>query len=76
MLFPAENAEGCSGAGSNLVAYYDGTPTAPGNAVRSATDHPATITSEGQFICSRPTSVPGDGDIYVGFETTYVAASR
>lgn len=73
VLFPVENAGLLVGRPITLVAYYDADADGdPGNAVRLGADHPATITAEGQFLAF-PTDfrVPGDGDVYVGFETTY-----
>jgi len=73
ILVPAENGGSLVGRPITLVAYYDADADGdPGNAVRLGTDHPATITAEGQFI-TFPTDfrVPGDGDVYVGFESTY-----
>lgn len=73
VLFPTENAGMLLGRPITLVAYYDADADGdPGNAVRLGADRPATVTSEGQFL-SFPTDfrVPGDGDVYVGFETTY-----
>ncbi|MBO9663311.1 FG-GAP repeat protein [Dokdonella sp.] len=73
MLVPAENNGSLVGKPITLVAYYDADADGdPGNAVRLGTDLPATITAEGSFI-TFPTDfrVPGDGDVYVGFETTY-----
>ena len=57
----------------NLVAYYDadadGDPT---NAVRLGGDNLVTIASLDAFIDYTVNfAVPGDGDIYVGFENTY-----
>lgn len=78
MLVPAENGGSLIGRPITLVAYYDADADGdPGNAVRLGTDHPATITAEGQFI-TFPTDfrVPGDGDVYVGFESTYARGGR
>ncbi len=73
MLVPAENNGALVGRPITLVAYYDADSDGdPGNAVRLGTDQTVTITAEGEFL-TFPTDfrVPGDGDVYVGFETTY-----
>ena len=61
------------GKSINLVAYYDadgdGDPT---NAVRLGGDTPVTIASLDAFLDYTVNfAVPGDGDVYVGFENTY-----
>lgn len=61
------------GKAINLVAYYDADGDGdPSNAVRLGGDTPITIASLDAFLDYTVNfSVPGDGDIYVGFENTY-----
>ena len=61
------------GKGVDLVAYYDADGDGdPSNAVRLGGDMPVTIASLDAFIDYTVNfSVPGDGDVYVGFENTY-----
>lgn len=57
----------------NLVAYHDADADGdPSNAVRLGSEHRVTIAALDQFV-DYPVNfaVPGDGDIYVGFETAY-----
>ena len=61
------------GKSVNLVAYYDADGDGdPSNAVRLGGDTPITIASLDAFLDYTVNfAVPGDGDIYVGFENTY-----
>jgi hypothetical protein len=60
----------------NLVAYYDADGDGdPGNAVRLGGDDLVTIDSPGSAqTYTTSFSVPGDGDIYVGFVDSYASS--
>lgn len=73
ILFPSQELGSLIGNQVNLVAYYDadadGDPT---NAVRLGGDQFVTIAAEDQFSTfDTDFRVPGDGDIYIGFESMY-----
>jgi hypothetical protein len=61
------------GKSVNLVAYYDADGDGdPSNAVRLGGDTSVTIASLDAFLDYTVNfAVPGDGDVYVGFENTY-----
>jgi len=69
-----QNANGSLvGKQINLVAYYDADADGdPGNAVRLGGDDFITVDSLDTFIDYTVNfAVPGDGDIYIGFENSY-----
>jgi hypothetical protein len=73
IMWPQDSAGTLVGKQVNLVAYYDadgdGDPT---NAVRLGTDNPQTIASLDAFLTYTTNfSVPGAGDVYIGFFNTY-----
>jgi hypothetical protein len=73
ILWP-DNANGTLvGNQVDLVAYYDADGDGdPSNAVRLGGDNFVTIASLDTFLDYTVNfSVPGDGDVYVGFENTY-----
>ena len=73
ILWP-QNANGTLvGLAANLLAYYDADGDGdPANAVRIGADNPITIASLDGFVDYTVNfNVPGDGDVYVGFENTY-----
>lgn len=73
IFFPLQEAGSMVGKQVNLVAYYDADADGnPDNAVRLGEDHLVTIASVGEFATfDTDFQVPGDGDIYVGYETRY-----
>jgi hypothetical protein len=73
IMWPQDNAGTLVGKQVNIVAYYDadgdGDPT---NAVRLGTDNLQTIASLDAFLTYTTNfSVPGAGDVYIGFFNTY-----
>jgi hypothetical protein len=73
IMWPQDNAGTLVGKQVNIVAYYDadgdGDPT---NAVRLGTDKLQTIASLDAFLTYTTNfSVPGAGDVYIGFFNTY-----
>jgi len=73
ILWPQNGNGTLVGKAINLVAYYDadgdGDPT---NAVRLGSDDMITIDSLDAFIDYTVNfAVPGDGDVYIGFENVY-----
>lgn len=73
IMWPQNTNGPLAGKQVNLVAYYDAGSTGnPANAVRLGNDHFVTIANLDAFVeYTVNFSVPGDGDIYVGFENTY-----
>lgn len=73
ILFPPQTLGTLVGKSINLVAYFDAQRSGePTYAVRLGSDHFVTIAGEGQFqTFATNFRVPGDGDVYVGFETSY-----
>lgn len=73
IMWPQDASGTLVGKSVNIVAYYDadgdGDPT---NAVRLGTDNLQTIASLDVFVPYTTTfSVPGAGDVYIGFFNTY-----
>lgn len=80
IAFPANVPAGWTMAGEqvNLVAYYDADADGnPRNATRLGSDHFVTIAQADAFL-TFPVDfrVPGDGDIYVGFESSYARGGQ
>lgn len=73
ILFPVQDLGTLIGKQINLVAYYDADGDGdPRNAVRLGGDRFATVTAEDRFnVFATDFRVPGDGDVYVGFENSY-----
>jgi hypothetical protein len=73
ILWPDNGNGTLVGKDVDLVAYYDADGDGdPSNAVRLGDDMPVTIASLDAFIDYTVNfAVPGDGDVYVGFENTY-----
>lgn len=65
-----------TGKSVNLLAYYDADGDGdPANAVRLGADAPATIGTPGSVeTYATSFSVPGDGDVYIGFEDSYASS--
>lgn len=73
IAWPTSQAGSLAGRQVNLVAYYDADADGnPLNAVRLGGDHFVTIDALDTFV-DYPVDfrVPGDGDVYVGFENAY-----
>ena len=73
IAWPTSASGSLVGRQVNLLAYYDADADGdPLNAVRLGGDHLVTIDALDAFV-DYPVNfrVPGDGDIYVGFENTY-----
>lgn len=73
IMWPQNRYGSLLGREVNLVAYYDAdADNYPYNAVRLGDDHVVTIDSLDAFIDYTVNfPVPGDGDVYVGFESVY-----
>jgi hypothetical protein len=73
IMWPQNSGGTLVGKEIDLVAYYDADGDGdPGNAVRLGSDDVITIDNLDTFIDYTVNfSVPGDGDIYVGFENIY-----
>lgn len=73
VLWPASANGSLVGKQVNLVAYHDANGDGdPIDAVRIGSDHFVTIEESGQvldYVVNFP--VPGDGDLYIGFESSY-----
>jgi len=71
--WPTESAGSVVGKQINIVAYYDADGDGdPSNAVRLGTDNMQTIASLDTFeTYTTNFSVPGAGDVYIGFFNTY-----
>lgn len=73
ILFPAQDLGSVVGRDVNLVAYHDADADGdPRDAVRLGSDHFVKVGAADQFgVFEVDFRVPGDGDIYVGFESSY-----
>lgn len=73
VLFPSQDLGSLVGQQVNLVAYYDADADGdPRNAMRLGDDHFVTVDAADQFShFAVDFRMPGDGDIYVGFENSY-----
>ncbi len=78
IFWPGSDISGgdLTGLQVNLVAYYDVDGDGdPSNAVRLGTDDLVTISQPGAVeTYTTSFSVPGDGDVYVGFEDSYASS--
>lgn len=75
IMWPQDTVGSLVGEQVNLLAYYDADGDGdPGNALRLGGDDIVTIASVDSFIDYTVNfSVPGDGDIYVGFENIFAS---
>lgn len=73
ILWPTNTSGTLIGKSVNIVAYYDADADGdPSNAVRLGTDNPQTIVSLDAYeTYATNFSVPGSGDVYIGFFNTY-----
>ena len=73
IMWPQNTGGSLVGKDINLVAYYDADADGdPSNAVRLGADDILTIDSLDTFIDYAVNfAVPGDGDVYIGFENSY-----